>query len=232
MKNDEINSIQAIVIKLKKAGALGINEYEKRLLNNSGNEDNLNDLLAEGKAAIMFLENKFKVIMQDKPDLKIELNGDIAYVEVKHYRTNKQDFRIKKAMRKELKLVCVSNIPESEGGEPWLQIADRAIYTAEKNQFMKNAPNLLVLVTDSNSINMIWLQVAIDFYNEYASLKKDPRLYDLNAIMILDKKLYIGGRTEENGTWSRNVNLRQTASATTPMKPCMLNALENIHLWW
>jgi len=129
-------------------------------------------------------------------------------------------------------LVRVSNITESEGGEPWKQIADRAILAAEKNQYMQNAPNFLVIQTDSGAKSGIYLPTAINYYNEQASQRGDPRLYNLNGIILLDMKLYPGGVIEEIiGKGGRNVIFRPTASATTPLKPCMLSTLENIRLW-
>jgi hypothetical protein len=230
---DPHSMVPKIVAHLRETGAINVERYERKLRDNVGVQEIVEDLLAEAHAAIMFLRNNFKVTMRESPDLQIELDGEITYVEVKHFREKPQDLLDKRAMRESEGLVRVSNTAASQNYEPWEQIAMVAIKTATKGQYMQNAPNLLVIETDSNAISGIYLSTAINHYTEYASQTDDPRLHDLNAIILMDKKYYPSDQIEQLiGSGSRNVIFRQIVSATTPLNPHVIRVLENIRLWW
>ena len=80
-----------IYSKLKIKGATGIEQYERRLKENAGNEEVLNDLLFEARAALMFLHYDWFLLYQEIPDLELSLNGELLYAEVKHFREKEQD---------------------------------------------------------------------------------------------------------------------------------------------
>jgi len=185
MKVQDVQStVSTVMANLRKAGAIDIENYERKLQNNSGVKEVLEDLLAEANAAIMFLNNNFKVTMRESPDLQIEFDGEVAYAEVKHFREKEQDLLDEKAMRESKDLVRVSDTATSEGYKPWEQISRVAIKKAVQGQYMQGASNLLVIETDSNAISGIYASTAINVYDEYASQAGDPRLHDLNAIIL------------------------------------------------
>ena len=166
-----------IVSNLKIAGVINVGVYEKKLQDNSLSKGNIEDLLAEARAALLFVNNEFKVTMRESPDLEVALNNEIAYAEVKHFRTKEQDRKDEKTMRETNGFVRVSNIAPSENSKPWEQIAGVAKKAAERDQYKQNAPNLLVIETDSNAISGIYLSTAINYYNDLASQSGDTRLY-------------------------------------------------------
>ncbi|ODS34440.1 MAG: hypothetical protein SCARUB_00451 [Candidatus Scalindua rubra] len=90
------NSIDELRIMLEQAGAANVPGYIDKLRANSKNNEVFDDLLFEGRAALMFLRNGFLVEMQERPDISIKLGNDQFYAEVKNFRLKEQD-RIGKA---------------------------------------------------------------------------------------------------------------------------------------
>jgi len=76
--------ITQCVAKLKVAGVGGLAQYERRLHHNAKSVSVLKDLFFEGRAALMFQRNGFKVTLREKPDLQLELDEEMVYAEVKH----------------------------------------------------------------------------------------------------------------------------------------------------
>jgi hypothetical protein len=73
--------IDALISKLRLKGATGIDQYERRLKDNAGNEEVFNDLLFEARAALMFLHYDWRVELRESPDLALSLNGELLYAE-------------------------------------------------------------------------------------------------------------------------------------------------------
>jgi hypothetical protein len=223
---DRIQSliISHLITQLDKEGITGLKGYEQRLKANIAVMGNFKDLLFEADAALMFSRHGFKVTIQEKPDLRIELDGEVAYAEVKHFREKGQDRIDEKAMQCSEDLVSVGNLVPSEGDEAWQQIVKVAIRKAK--QYVDNAPNLLVIATDSNSVNGFCLSTAVHLYNEQAAKSNDLCLRKLNALMLVDMVNELW-----TGSGSKNVFFCQTACATAPLSAKLVHALANIQRW-
>ena len=224
---DRIQSliIPHLITQLEKEDIAGLKGYEQRLRANTAVMQNLKDLLFEADAALMFSRHGFKVTIQEKPDLRIELDGEIAYAEVKHFREKEQDRKDEKAMQDSEDLVPVGILCPKEEPEAWQQIADVAIRKAE--QYVDNNPNLLVIATDSNAVDGFGLPTAVHLYNEeVAESNADSPLRRLNAFMLIDmvKELWTGSE-------SKNVYFCQTAYMAIPLSTKLTDALANIQRW-
>jgi hypothetical protein len=211
--------IPHLIAELRKEGIAGLPEYEQRLRNNAGNNTNFYDLLHEADTALMFSRHGFKVTLRERPDLRIELDGEVAYVEVKHFREKKQDRIDIQAMRDSEDLVPVGILTPTEGSEAWEQLAKVAIRKA--NQYIEGAPNILTIATGSNSVDGSKLPTAVHLYNKRAA--SDPCLRKLNAFILIDQWF----EPQEN----RNVFFCQTAYAATPVSSRLVDALANIQRW-
>jgi hypothetical protein len=215
--------VQSVISKLSEEGIAGLEEYEGRLRANAGKEKVFIDFLFEAYAALMFSRSGFKVIIQERPDLLIYWNDEPVYAEVKHFREKGQDGIDEQAMRRNEDLVPTGILTSAEGSEAWKQIAEVAI--GKVNQYKEDSPNILVIATDSNSIDGSILRTAVDFYNGQAD--RDTRLRKLNAFMLIDQWY----RWIEELSVEKNVYFRQTADAKTPMSVRLVNALESIERW-
>lgn len=76
---------------LRTKGATGVDEYEQKLRGNARNQNKLDDLFFEGRAALMFLHHRWRVELRESPDLGLRLNGELLYAEVKHFYEKEQD---------------------------------------------------------------------------------------------------------------------------------------------
>ena len=90
--SEVLQYIDQLVTQLRGTGAIGVEQYEVKLKNNAKNNAVINDLFFEGRAALLFLNKGFKVTLRDSPDLKIELDNEVVYAEVKHFRKKEQEF--------------------------------------------------------------------------------------------------------------------------------------------
>lgn len=215
---------------LRAEGIKGLADYEQRLVNNAGNADVFADLVFESSAALMFLRHGFKVAIREKPDLQVELDNEVIYAEVKHFREKEQDRIDEKAMRESEGLVPVGNTVLLEGVAAWQQIANVAARKA--GQYMANAPNLLVIASDSNCIKGIMLSTAVNVYNEKVAQSNDLRLRRLNGLMLMDQWIWPGGRLEQLiGSGNRSVIFRPTGCAAVPLSTKLTNALQSIRSW-
>lgn len=211
--------IPHLITELEKEGIAELAEYEQRLRDNAGDMEVFKDLLFEADAALMFSRHGFKVTIREKPDLRIELDGEVAYAEVKHFREKEQDRIDEQAMRDSEDLIPVGILSPTEGSEAWEQIANVAI--SKVNQYREDAPNILVIATNSNSVDGSILPTAVHIYNEQAS--SDLRLCKLNAFMLIDQWIELGT--------NRNVCFCQTAYTVTPLSTKLADALANIQRW-
>lgn len=214
--------IPHLITELRKEGIAGLPEYERRLRNNAGNTKVFKNLLFEADAALMFSRHGFKVTIreeQEPPDLRIELDGEVAYAEVKHFLEKEQDQNDEQAMRDSEDLVPTGILTPTEGSEAWEQLAGVAI--RKVNQYREGAPNILVIATDSNSVDGSILPTAVHLYNEQTF--SDPCLRKLNAFMLIDQWVELRA--------NRNVYFCQTAYATTPISSRLIDALFSIQRW-
>ena len=224
------NRIQHLVFphlmaQLKKEGIAGLEGYEQRLSASTPAMENFKDLLFEADAALMFSRHGFKVTMRDKPDLRIELDDEAAYAEVKHFREKKQDRIDEEAGRDSEDLVPVGILPEQPC--PWQQIVNVAIFKAKQEQYVDGAPNLLVIASDSNAVDGFVLPTGVHLYNQEAAKSgANSPLRRLNAFLLVDMVNEVW-----TGTGSRNVYFCPTTYATVPISPKLVNALSNIHRW-
>lgn len=215
--------INQYIAQLKTEGATGLEQYKQRIKNNTKNPAVLGDLLFEGRAALMFLRNGFRVAMRERPDLQIELDGEVVYVEVKHFHEKEQDRADEKAMREAIDLLVPNgNLTESEGAPAWKQIATVAIRKA--SQYMSDGLNILVIESSSESLQLM-LPSAVHEYDDEVLNSNDPCLRRLNAMMLINTHS-IGFRP--SGPW--NIEFCQTAHAATPLSVKLVFALTNIRL--
>jgi hypothetical protein len=220
--------IPRLITELRKEGIAGLPEYERKLRNNAGNIEVFKDHLFEADAALMFSCHGFKVTMRDKPDLRIELDGEVAYAEVKHFREKERDQIDEQAMRDSEDLVPTGILTPTERYEAWKQLAGcepsedyKGVAIGKVNQYKEGAPNILVIATDSNSVDGSILPTAVHLYNGQAF--SDPCLRKLNAFMLIDQWVELRA--------NRNVYFCQTAYATTPMSSKLIDALTSIQRW-
>jgi len=214
--------IPHLTIELRKEGIVGLPEYEQRLRNNAGTTV-FENLLFEADIALMFSHHGFKVTIQESPDLQIELDGEVAYAEVTHFLEKRQDQIDEQAMRDSEDLVPIGFLPPTEGYEAWEQLANKARKKA--HQYVDGAPNILVIATDSNSVNGDILPTAVQVYDGEAN--GDPCLQRLNAFMLVDQwYLWDKGLDVE-----RNVYFCRTAHAKVSMSQKLINTLANIQRW-
>ena len=121
------DKIYGLITQLKKEGIYGLADYEQRLTENTGDIEVFKDLLFEARAALMFSRHSFKVTIREKPDLCIEMDKEVVYAEVKHFREKEQDRIDEKAMRESDDLVLIGNTVLLEGVDAEQQIANVAI---------------------------------------------------------------------------------------------------------
>lgn len=211
-----------MITKLREEGIAGLPEYERRLRNNAGNTKVFKDLLFEADAALMFSRHGFKVTIRETPDLRVELDGEIAYAEVTHFSEKGQDQIDEQAMRDSDDLVPTGILTPTEESEAWEQLAKKALDKA--HQYKEDAPNILVIVTDSNSVDGFCLPTVVHLYNEQAF--HDPCLRRLSAFMLVDmvKELWTGSE-------GKNVYFCQTTNAVAPMSNRLVDVLISIQRW-
>jgi len=216
--------MEALLSRLLEQGAENVEEYKQRLRNNAENQAVFEDLLLEGRAALMFLSNGFHVVFRESPDLQIKFGQEVAYAEVKHFKEKEQDGLDEEAMLEATDvLVRIGDLTETEGIPPWKQIANVAI--RKSKQYMSNAPNVLIIESSSESLQLM-AQSAVNEYDEIVAQSDDERLKRLNAIMLIHTGS-VGFRGDLH-----NVEFCLTNCPTVAFSPIMTAALANIRLDW
>jgi len=217
--------IPHLILELRKEGIAGLEEYERRLQDNAGNEKVFRDLLFEADAALMFSRHGFKVTIQERPDLRIDWNDEIVYAEVTHFSEKKQDRIDEQNMQRSEDLVPTGILTPTEGCEAWEQIVKVAI--GKVDQYKEDAPNILVVATDSDSVDGNILPTAVHLYNQEAARSPaDSPLRRLNAFMLIDM-------VEEllTGSEGKDVYFCQTACAAVRMSTKLVDTLASIQRW-
>jgi len=215
--------IDQLVAQLRSKGAVGVEQYKEKLKNNVKKIAVIDDLFFEGRAALLFLNNGFKVTLRDSPDLKIELDNEVVYAEVKHFREKEQDRRDEKAMSETRELLVeIGDTTATEGSAVWEQIAVVAI--TKVDQYVMNAPNILIIESSSDSTSST-LSSAAHEYNDRVRKTNDPRLRRLNALMLVNCCLYGFGNS---GPY--NTEFYPLAYIDTPMSRRLISTLFDIQL--
>jgi hypothetical protein len=209
--------IPHLIAELNKEKIAGLPEYEQRLRNNAGNEDVFRDLFLEADAAVMFRRHGFEVTMRDKPDLKIELDGEVVYAEVTHFRKKERDRVDELAMQDSEDLVPVGILTPTEGAEAWDQLACKAKRKA--TQYVEGAPNILVVKTSSNAMRGTILGTAVHVFNKWAA--NNDQLQRLNAFILIDQWTGPAG----------NVYFYQTDQVAVSMSAKLRDTLAKIRDW-
>ena len=171
----------------------------------------------------MFLHNGFRVILRERPDLQLKLNEEVVYAEVKHFRRKEQDAIDEEAMRQASDLlVPIGDTTNTEGVPVWKQIANVAICKA--NQYMNGAPNVLVIESSSESLDMM-LETAVNEYDDHVLGSNDSRLRRLNAFILVNTPLIGLG-----ALGPRNVELCPTSHPIVPLSTEFVQALSGVTL--
>ena len=219
---------------LRSKGALDVELYEQKLNDNANDENNLKNHMAEGRAALLFLNNGFTVKMRESPDLEIAFNGETAYVEVKRFRPKEQDLLDEKAMEEQSRkyrnsgnqedniLVPIGDTTETEGKQVWVQMADVA--QSKVGQYREDAPNILMIESDSDSTEATLTSAAHEIEDRVRQ-EQDARLRKLNVMMLVNCGLYTVGR---EGPY--NVEFCPLTTARTRMSYEMGQRLATIRL--
>ena len=182
--------ITSMRISLEEAHVEGIPEYIKRLQDNSNNCENFQDVLLEGRAALMFSQAGFDVTLRETPDLALRLNKEKLYAEVKHFRLKRQD-EIDDAKMSDPNccvdefgpyLVQIGDTVPLEGKSAWEQVYCVAIKKAK--QYVEHAPNILVIESSSFSIDDVIIPTAINMINEDVRSGKCLGIDKLNGILL------------------------------------------------
>lgn len=126
-------------------------------------------------------------------------------------------------MRRSQDLVPTGILTPTEGCEAWEQIARVAI--SKVDQYKEDAPNILVIATDSNSVDGSILQTAVHIYDKQAN--RDLRLHRLNAFILMDRWY----RWNKELRVEKNVHFYQAAHANTAMGEGLINTLASIQRW-
>ena len=146
-------SIDWWIGELRRHGASDVDQYEAKLRSFRDNEQKVFEFIAEARAALLFLRNGIKVVMQDRPDLRLSFNGETIYAEVKHYNEKETDRNDAKAMAATLfEFIQVGNVVDDEGLHGWQQMCATAIKKAP--QYAPAFPNILVFVNHSDALDL------------------------------------------------------------------------------
>ncbi|HUW95853.1 MAG TPA: hypothetical protein VMW58_08695 [Anaerolineae bacterium] len=216
-------AIDQCIAQLTAEEATGLDAYKAKLENQEKVPENVCDLLCECRAALMFLRNGFEVEMRESPDLRIELDEEVVYVEVTHFREKGQDRVDEKAMQETADLlVPIGDIVESEGATAWTQIANKA--KSKASQYVSDAANILVVESSSDSLALM-LGSAVHQYDDEVLNSDDLRLRRLSAMMLINTRSIACGADG----WS-NVEFCQTAHATVPLSATLASALWKIRI--
>jgi hypothetical protein len=221
MQSDTVDRfIQQYINKLRDAGVSGIDQYELRLRNNAKTSV-LYDLFFEGRAALMFQQNGFHVTLRESPDLRLELDKEVVYAEVKHFKEKEQDKIDEQNMSEAVdELVLIGDLTATEGIPAWKQITDVAI--GKVDQYIDKYPNILVIESSSDSLELM-ADTAVHEYEVVVCKCNDPRLLRLNAIMLVNTGLTFFGSKGPH-----NVEFCPISKAAIPLSESLTRAFTSI----
>jgi hypothetical protein len=158
--------------------AKDVDQYERKLRSLGSNEQKVFEMVSEARAALWFLRRGWTVTMRDRPDLKLEFDGQTVYAEVKHMNEKNTDRRDQEAIRaaREFEFVRVGNVIADEQSHAWQQMCD--IAKRKESQYLDGEQNILIFVSYSESLDLM-LQSAV---NEF-----DDEVYKAGALSQLRK---------------------------------------------
>lgn len=225
MSNHSLDSVSRFIDKyiaqLRAEGIAGVDQYEQRLRNNAKNSAVLDDMFFEGRAGLLFRHSGFTVTLRERPDLQIGLNNEVVYAEVKHFQEKEQDKLDEQAMLQATDLlVPIGDLSATEGVPAWKQIANVAI--KKVSQYMDNVPNILVVESGSESLELMVTSAAHE-YDDEVLRSRDSRLRRLNAIMLVNTRSIGFG-----ATGPCNVEFCQMLHTAVPLSMKLAIALSNI----
>jgi hypothetical protein len=178
-------SIDPWISELRNLGAKDVDQYERKLQSFGQNEQKIFEFLAEARAAMLFLRNGLSVTMQDRPDLRLEFEGDLFYAEVKHQNEKETDRRDEAAMAAAgpFQFVQIGNVVDDEGKHGWQGLCATAI--KKEPQYVAGFPNILVFVNHSNSIDLHLRSAVNEFDDAVRKAGHTSPLRKLSGMMML-----------------------------------------------
>jgi hypothetical protein len=158
-------SIDQWILALRSEGAKNVDQYERKLRSLGTNEQKVFEMLSEARVALWFLRHGWTVTMRDRPDLKLEFDGETIYAEVKHMNEKDTDRRDQEAMKAadEFEFVRVGNVIADEQSHAWQQMCN--IAKRKKSQYLDGEQNILVFVSYSESLDLM-LQSAVNEFDD------------------------------------------------------------------
>ena len=148
------------------------------------NDQKVFQLLAEARAALLFLRKGWQVTMRDRPDLKLELEGQTIYADVKHQNEKETDRRDERAMAaKPLQFMPVGNVIDDEGQHGWQGMCNTAI--KKEPQYLEGEQNVLVFVSYSDSLDLLLQSAVNEFDDEVWRVGARSPLRKLGGMMML-----------------------------------------------
>jgi hypothetical protein len=141
---------------------------------------------------------------------------------VKHFREKEQDRLDEQAMLAATNLVRTGDLRKTEQSEPWEQIVDVMVKKAKAGQYIKGAPNILVVESSSGSLDLMAASAA-HAYDDEASKSADLRLRRLNGVMLTNTTTGFGPESDE-------VEFCTTSRTAVRMSHTLVQALDCIRL--
>lgn len=161
---------QNILTALSEVSPEGYVEYCKELQRRSNSPLNFHDYLAEARVALLFVDHGFDVQMRHVPscpDLRIVFQGGVINVEVKHFRKKDQDDAEIQALVNSTTddlFVPYGDTMWSEGSPSWRQIYNTL--RKKQSQLISGEPNFIAFVSDTNAIEDVEMETAINEVND------------------------------------------------------------------
>lgn len=174
-----------ILRKLAQVFPEGIQLYFEKLQNNHQNRDVLNDLLFEGRTALMFLNHGFQIKFRESPDLRLKFMGTELYAEVKHFRLKEQDRLDQETLANfDQTLTTYGDTVPTECIPAWEQVF--CVINRKLRQFSSDAPNLCAIGSDSpHCIDDAIIPTVINMINKTASTCTGEEFRKLNGIILI-----------------------------------------------
>jgi hypothetical protein len=184
-------SIDWWIGELRRHGASDVDQYEAKLRSFRDNEQKVFEFIAEARAALLFLRNGIKVVMQDRPDLRLSFNGETIYAEVKHYNEKETDRNDAKAMAATpFEFIQVGNVVDDEGLHGWQQMCATAIKKAPQDA--PGFPNILVFVNHSDALDLHLRSAVNEFDDAVRKAGASSPLRKLSGMMMLKNYQSVG----------------------------------------
>jgi hypothetical protein len=187
-------AIEMLLQRLTTAGVQGVGEFERKLVSNAREQKVVEDILAEGTAALMFAAAGFRVQMRDRPDLALCADGQEIGAEVMHFRHKAQDAVDELRMRAADEcLVEYGDTVPLEGKAAWEQVVAVALKKARRLE--PDRPHLLVIQSSSNNcVDDFAVQLAVNMLNGASFRATHPEISRLNALVLMARDFHLNLR--------------------------------------